>query len=328
MIVAEIHETKAIKDKTEYIKSKLAVLKIVANAGFFGKFGAEGWLKDMRALVTVTFNGQLQLLMLVETLESINFPVVNANTDGIITKVENKRFDEYYDVCNDWEKKTKIKLKYAVYLKYFKRDVNHYLALTDDGIIKSKGAEFNPEIDILKGYKYPVVSVAVEKFFMDKIPIKDTILKHDDILDFCISQKVGRQFIIEEHRIIDGKLDITKLQHNIRYYVSSGGSVLMKRYVEFPTHKIAHPYNTPTLFDYYGEDDALHPQTQENPTERLVKDAYCTVINNLFYVADFKDYDINYNFYLGEADKIVQSVYGQLNLDKASSKMKTGRMLD
>ena len=63
------------------------VLKIVINS-IYGKLGFEkGDLYDRLAVLKVTVNGQLMLLMLCEALELDNIHIISANTDGIMVKV-------------------------------------------------------------------------------------------------------------------------------------------------------------------------------------------------------------------------------------------------
>jgi hypothetical protein len=298
MITNERIEAKALQKTDSEMAGKAEVLKIVANAGFFGKFGAEGWLKDMLALVTVTFTGQLSLLMLVERLEYNGFTIASANTDGIIVRVPVKRKEIYDEICKDWQTTTGFTLSFTEIDTYIRRDVNHYSIKDKYGKFKYKGAEFNSELDLLKGYKHPIVPMAVEKYFFEGIPIKDTIINHKEILDFCISQKIGKQFVPEYHYMEEGAVKIKKLQHNIRYYIAKSGGILMKKYLT--------------------EDSRIS----------LVKGRYCRVLNIVFDTEDITDYEIDYQYYIAEADAIFQSVYGQLNLDKASSKVKTGYLFD
>lgn len=321
MIVDERLKAKSMKNVDPDMKNKADILKIVANSGIFGKFGSEySWLKDMKALVSVTFNGELMLLMLIEDLETAGISVISANTDGIVAKIPIGKRKIYDEICSNWEKRTKMPLEFTEYDKYIRRDVNHYIALTKDGKVKRKGNEFNPELELLKGYKYPVIAMAIENHFLYGKNIKEFIKNHDNILDFCISQKVGGEFTPEFHYISDGQTKIKILQKNIRYYVSNGGGVLMKKYSD---EKIKEQRDKALADKKAGK----KPKAVRERIS-LIKNRYCTIINNLFYVNKFEDYDIDYNFYFAEADKTWQAVNGQLNIHKATSKVKTGFLFD
>lgn len=266
-----------IKAKKEGDKVKADGLKIVINSTF-GKLGFEGYfLYDEQAMFKVTINGQLFLLMLIEMLTCKKFEVISANTDGIITLVPKNRLEEYYSVCKEWEAKLDFTLEYTYYSKYVRRDVNNYLAQTTDGKVKSKGA-FLQEIDLRKGYDSPIIALAIKAYFFDGINVEEFIRNHDDIYDFCISEKMGRQFKAE----YDGNL----IQKSVRYYVSTNGKKLIKYKTDIQTIE--------------GEDDISVKRTTDLVAGKLV-----TLFNRY---EKKSNYDIDYNFYIKEANKIVYEI--------------------
>lgn len=262
-------------------------LKIVANSGLFGKFGyANGWLYDPQCVYQVTINLQLFLLMLIEDLELHGINVISANTDGI-TSLYHKDLDcEYRRICNEWQAYTGFNLEYADYIKYIRTSVNDYIAIKrkwlksgSDNDIKRKG-DFLIEPDVCKGYSMPIVGIALDKYFVHGIPIEDTIKNHTDIYDFCISVKTGDAFKKEIHYVKDGRYCKDELQKNIRYYVSTNGGGLNK-----------HSKNT-------------------NQDFTMAKNVKVTIFNDFYYVNDFKDYAIDYNFYLHKAYEMIHKVSG------------------
>ena len=75
-----------------------SVLKITLN-GSYGKFGSKySFLYSPDLLLTVTFTGQLYLLMLIEKLTNNGLKVVSSNTDGveILLKKKANRFIKVY----------------------------------------------------------------------------------------------------------------------------------------------------------------------------------------------------------------------------------------
>jgi len=114
-------------------------LKIVIN-GSFGKLGNRySCLYSPDLLLQVTVTGQLALLMLIEALESVGIPVVSANTDGIIIKCPQDRFEEYEAIVRWWEHNTSFVTEETRYKAVYSRDVNNYIAIKEDGSIKTKG---------------------------------------------------------------------------------------------------------------------------------------------------------------------------------------------
>jgi DNA polymerase elongation subunit (family B) len=271
---------------TKQDKISAEALKIVANAGFFGKFGSEySWLRDIKALVSVTFNGELNLLMLIERLEESNFHVISANTDGITTRIEKVRLQEYYDICRSWEIDTNISLEFVTYLDYCRTTVNDYYSISDKGKLKTKG-DLSDKLDISKAYMHPIVPIAIKKFFIEKIPIEVTL--HDpkyDIYDFCMSIKTGKNYINEFHKIVGSELQVTKLQKTIRYYVSKRGGTLIKR---------------------DKNDNSLH---------QMVKGYTVKIFNDFYPVDNISEYEINYNYYKMKCMDIIDTILGNITVD-------------
>lgn len=280
-------------------------LKIVANSGLFGKFGfANGFLYDPQCVYQVTINLQLYLLMLIEELELVGAKVISANTDGI-TCLFHKDIEPLYDkVCKEWQSFTGFNLEFADYVKYIRTSVNDYIAIkrkwlktNSDDDIKRKG-DFLIEPDVVKGYSMPIVGIALDKYFVHGIPIETTIKEHKDIYDFCISVKTGEAFTKEIHFVKDGKYCTDELQKNIRYYVSTNGGGLNK-----------HSKNT-------------------NQDFTMAKGVKVTIFNDFFYVNDFKEYNIDYNFYLHKAYEMIYKVTGA-NIKKTRKGVKQcGTMFD
>ena len=213
------------------------VLKIVINS-IYGKFGDENSpLYDRLATLQVTINGQLMILMLCEELELNGIHVLSANTDGIMVKLYEKDKELFNDIANRWQEKTKMKADADILHCLIARDINSYIALFREekkGVRKLK-TEFkgamNPDmyrIDLQKGYDKPIVAKAVYEYFINKVPIMETLQKATNILDFCMTQNVGRQFHVEETKIVNGMLTRIVCQRYVRFYISNDGYTIEK----------------------------------------------------------------------------------------------------
>lgn len=64
------------------------------------------------------------LTVLAEKLMNIG-ELIQINTDGLTLKLKRSQIDEYYQICKDWEKITKLTLEYAEYSKMIIRDVSY-----------------------------------------------------------------------------------------------------------------------------------------------------------------------------------------------------------
>ena len=202
------------------------VLKIVINS-IYGKMGQEkSDICDRLAVLKVTINGQLFILMLCEELELNNIEVISANTDGIVVKLYKKDKEKFDEIANRWQADTKLSADSDEYKSYINRDINNYFAEDLKGKIEYKG-DYNPNIykeDLSKGYSMPIVTKAVINYFTKDIPVLETLYNERDILSFCITQNIGRKFHIEYY-IGSGK---TVMQRQIRYYASKSGGNLFK----------------------------------------------------------------------------------------------------
>lgn len=206
-------------------------LKIVINA-IFGKFGSDKFmLYDRLCLLQTTLNGQLMILMVIEQLELNGIHVISANTDGIIVKIPNDKFDIFHKITDNWCESNKMGADYEIYDTLVSRDVNNYMVVHKDGKEEFKGA-LNPKQyikDLQKGYDMPVVAKAVYNYFIHNIPVMETLMKHNDILDFCKTQNVGRQFDVVYDKVENGKVITIKSQRHVRFYVSTKGVIIQKQ---------------------------------------------------------------------------------------------------
>lgn len=262
------------------------VLKIVINS-IYGKLGSEkGNIYDRLAVLKTTINGQLMMLMLIEELEINNIHVISANTDGIVIKLYKKDIDIYNSIKDRWEQITKLKFDTDYYQCLISRDVNNYISqfrTIKDGKhkikLESKGA-LNPlmySLDLTKGYNMPIVAKAVENYFLNNKPIMQTLQECTNILDFCMTQNVGKQFHVEETKVINGEIKRIVCQRYVRFYVSNNGYIIEK----------------------------VH--NDNNKRSRMAAGSVVQVINSL----DDKDIalrDINFKFYYQEAMKIINPI--------------------
>ena len=217
--------------KEDYIdgipKDVLAqVLKIVINS-IYGKLGFEkGDICDRLAVLKVTINGQLMIMMLCEELELNGIEVMSANTDGIVVKLYKRKKEDFERIAANWKQLTKLDADSEEYKCYINRDINNYVIEELNGKVSYKGA-LNPNmylVDLQKGYDMPIVAQAVVNYFLYDKPILETLYECTNILDFCKIQNISRSFHIEY------TLGNTKqvLQRNVRFYVTNKGGIIEK----------------------------------------------------------------------------------------------------
>lgn len=254
-------------------KVKADGLKITINS-IFGKTGSYTfWLYDPKQFLSTTVTGQLGLLMLIESLYESGIEVISANTDGVVCRIKRSLLDKYYKVAEEWEGKTGLELEFTPYKKYIRRDVNSYITEKEDGGTKEKGI-FLKEVDLKKGYRMPIVAKALHAYFINNIPVKETLDDCKDIMEFCISQKSASNFSIELHE----GMKITNLQKTNRFYVSNKGGSMIKRDINSKRTTGLYVGNTVQVLNEY---DINKP---------------------------FEKYDVNLYFYEVEIKKIIDEI--------------------
>lgn len=213
-------------------KLSAEALKIVINA-IYGKFGSETYfLYDRFAQMQVTINGQLMVMMVIESLELAGIHVISANTDGIIVKLYKDKEEQFKTITDSWCQFNKMTADSERYKIFITRDINNYFNVQTNGNIEFKGA-LDPKQylkDLKKGYDEPVVAKAVFEYFTNNIPISETLRKHTDILDFCKTQNVGKQFDVVYSIVENGKIKTITSQRHVRFYVSTKGVIIQKQH--------------------------------------------------------------------------------------------------
>ena len=178
-------------------------LKITLN-GTFGKLGSlfcSFYAPELMLAVTLT--GQLNLLCLIHELEKIKgVSVKSANTDGMLVAYKHTARDKVLKVFAKNAKRTGFEYEETPYSQYAAKDVNNYIALKDDGKVKSKGLYTlnDPKENPLYLMKNPTMDVCT-RMVMDYLKYgsspETTIDTYHDMKDFVAIRNVqggGIQF--------------------------------------------------------------------------------------------------------------------------------------
>lgn len=169
-------------------------------------------------------------MTLIEELELNGIHVISANTDGIVIKLPRDKFNVYKDITDRWNATNRMGADYEEYKMIASRDINNYFDIQTNGKIEYKGA-LDPKQylkELKKGYDAPVVAVAVFEYLVNNVPVMTTLRNHKDILDFCKTQNVGRQFEVVYDICEKGKIIHIHSQRHVRFYVSTKGVIIQK----------------------------------------------------------------------------------------------------
>ena len=215
-----------IEAKRNGNKLKNETLKLAIN-GLSGNLQNKySFCYDPFAVMQIRINGQLLLLMLIDKLVNIGVRIIQANTDGIMIIYNKQLINQVNIIKKNWENITKLELETDKFESLYQYAINDYIAVLDGyketknpELIKKKGI-FITDIKLGKGLTPKIIPISIIEYFVNKIPIKETILSCKDIKKFLISEKTGKQWNVEYN---------DKPQQRInRYYASNNGYYLYK----------------------------------------------------------------------------------------------------
>ena len=284
-------------------KVKNETLKLALN-GLSGNLQNEhNFCYSPFAVMQIRINGQLLLLMLAESLTDIGCRIVQANTDGLFVLLKKDSYSKIQEICRSWEQQTKLVLEEDRFEAMYQYAINDYIAVSEgyqemkklfktnpekalnkkgkpytsldaikDDYIKEKGM-FITKVLLGKGMPPKIIPEAIRDYFIDNIPVRDTIYNCKDINKFLTYQKVDKKFSVEYNNNL--------IQRINRFYASTNG-----------------PYLYKCLVDSEGR--------RTNFTNLLT--ASGITILNKFDNKPIEERKINYRYYLKECLKIIEEL--------------------
>lgn len=310
-----------MKAKASGDKVMDAAGKLMGN-GIFGKFGnEESWLFDLKMLYSVTLNNQLFLLMLIEQCGLNNIKVISANTDSITIFDNIYKLSIFDKIKKNWEDISLHTLENTEYNKLIMRDVNNYIAQETSGKIKYKGVfdtfedKDSDKFDGWhKNHSQQIVSSAIKDYFINNIPIEDTIKNCTDIFDFCKVVKGIGEATFKTIKWRDKQFVETPQQKKVnRYIITTDGYKLIKILPplqdedgNFKRDKLNKDKEGKliqlNLFDFVP--DVIQSVNRESEVEA----GYKVQILNKIESKDIKDYNIDYNYYIDQCYRIIKEI--------------------
>jgi len=307
---------RAVKeDRARYKKgtAKNAALKLAGN-GVYGKSNSPySPFYDPQYTFTVTVNGQLQLLQLVELLSLIpGLEIIQANTDGITVRILKTNIPFFKLWCKEWEKWTGLELEEVQYKRMWIADVNNYIAEKMNGELKLKGKYWYPatiqEYDGWwnKDFSNMASIKAAIKAMTDSWPLEVAIRLITDPFDFMLRYKATG-----ESKVYIGEQEQLK---TVRYYVSVSGQPMKK--IAPPTGEVGQYKRKNKIADSYFDsvmkeigkdvwDDRIHTKNKSKygPSTTSIQAGWLVKECNL--ASKFNFADVDWKFYIEEAKKLI-----------------------
>lgn len=270
------------------------ILKILLNAAYGLSNDKYSFLRDRKVTLAICINGQLLLSMLFEDLlESIpDSKLIMVNTDGCELYIPREYEGLYNEICQKYQDLFKIELEFVDYQKMIISDVNNYIAVDVKGKSKTKGKYEYKNIPLHKNKSHSIIPLSIHEYFVNNIPVEQTIRNHTNIFDFCAgvrakkSDKKGYSHF-ELHSLKDSQIHKQKLSKTVRYFISNKGSTLIKVYETKDWEQVEAPIKKGV---------------------KTLKHWKVTYFNKAHYPTDFKDYNIDYTYYTFKAKEIIDQI--------------------
>ena len=273
-------------------KKKDTFLKLCNNA-FSGLVDSNvTWLYSPEHILALRVFGQMIQLRFMEELNFHGIEILFTNTDGTLVKCPKNKINEYHQVAINIAKEFQIEWEFCLLNGIYFQNTNFYLSniyeeyMLDDnlnkinvksgGKIKRKGKSFRYDKDIPLGDSTDelVIAKALEQYFINDVSPTEFITNPDKynlhIYDYCKSNKVSKQYQVFHNG---------ELQQNLnRYYFSKNGAYL------------------------YKKKDSKNTLDNMNVGEGVV------IFNN-YEKKEWKDYNINYSYYIRKTQTIIDKMY-------------------
>lgn len=271
-------ELKPLAKGDRKIKGIVGALKLAVNSVYGKSSDMQSWIYDRQLTMFTTITGELSLMMLIEKYEMNGIQVISANTDGVTIRVRKDLIPKMHEINEWWSELTQYALERTDYKKIIFSTVNDYIAIMPDGTIKKKG-DFLTDFELHKNKSARIVPLALEGYYVHGIPVRETILAHKNLYDFCIRRISSRDFHYEG---VNSDNEVTKYNKLIRYYIGKTGEKIHKVKNESSQSKAA-------------------KKSQVEAGEWL-----CSVCNHLPSNASLEN--VNYLYYIDKAENMITKI--------------------
>lgn len=172
-------------------------LKLILNTTYGASLATTNPLYDPLMGRSVCITGQLYILELAMRYlrETTTVRIIQLNTDGLMISIDEEEMDTIYRLNDEWQKSKNLLLEEDKIRKIVQKDVNNYIAVYDNGKVKTKGAYGTYGIAGAGAFSinnnHTIVKKAFVDYFVNGTPVRDTIYRCTDIHEFQIIAKAG-----------------------------------------------------------------------------------------------------------------------------------------
>lgn len=180
-------KTKDYKDILDYRlelkrqgkKKEQAPYKLILNSTYGLLNNQYSQLNNPKLAYSICIHGQVALYVLAQRLASVGARIININTDGVAYTLVGDKDEK---IAKEWEKEFNLRLSTDYFKKWIQKDVNNYIAITDDDKVKVKGADVNKyhESKYFANNDIRITHMALVDYLLYDKPIYDTLLENLD----------------------------------------------------------------------------------------------------------------------------------------------------
>lgn len=204
-----------VKAKRAGDKATANALKLVLNTTYGAMLNRYNPLYDPLMGRSVCISGQLFLLELANHLvtDCKTLKVIQLNTDGIMVSFDEDEYQKVLEITGEWQERTGFELEEDTVKSICQKDVNNYVEVPFEGDPKIKGGVLVRGIAPAGAFNINnnacVVAKAVKDYLAYGVPVEDTIMNCDRLLDFQLVAKAGSKYGDALHEV-DGKMEVVQ----------------------------------------------------------------------------------------------------------------------
>lgn len=296
------------------LKKKYEAYKEIINSLFGVSLATHGDLADFERGFSTTFTGQLMITATAYKYYNAGFTILQANTDGIIVAVPNDKIDLHEKLRAEAEEVSGIEFESDKMHDFYQWNVNNYIE------VEHVNNDYNEYLHIVDGYQvvdfdkflskdgegknitlkgkilgnplgnsilscyYPVIAKSVIAKALFNIPVEHTIKAEKNIKAFSYISKVGWTYDKTIFACDDGfsviKDDIQSVNRTINVLPVDG--------IEKKIYKVKN--------------------SSPKPGKVASQGASVEIINASLDSYNIEDYDIDYDWYIDNAEKYLKEV--------------------
>lgn len=249
---------KKAKELKEYI------YKILLNASYGATKDKYSAMFDPLQANNICINGQIILVDLIQRLKDYT-TLVQSNTDGIMLTYNDSDYNKIMEITKSWENNYNLKLGQKILTELYQRDVNNYIYKTANGKISGKGMFKNWDINKInfESNSLSVVAIALKRYYLDNISIKDTIdylLDNNILTPFQLVAKKSnkydglavlnndtREYIILDHKVNRVFASVLKTWGKLYKITKIGETFKYDKYTNTPDNIYIHNDNLESM---------------------------------------------------------------------------------